>query len=323
MRLHEGQEEVDGELVARLLSEQAPGLAGLPVRRHASTGTVNAIFRLGDELYARLPLLAAWADSLANEERVLPRLAPHLPLETPQVVHRGRPGAGYPLPWAVYRWIRGEPYDDGLVADEREAAHDLAAFVQALRAVPLDGSEVRAGRRPLPALDRQTRENIAALGQHFELAEVEAAWTRALEAPLWDGVPTWIHADLLRPNLLVRDGRLAAVLDFGGTGAGDPATDLVAAWAVFGPHGRAAYREALEARRRRLGAGARHRAAPGRRDRAVLRRDEPGLRGARAAHDRAGAHQLDARPYSSTKSQTRRWPGSSRTITSLPPWASA
>ena len=177
---------------------------------------------------------------------MLPRLAPCLPLETPRVVYRGRPGAGYPLPWAVYRWIRGEPYDDGLVADEREAAHDLAAFVRALRAVPLDGSEVRAGRRPLPALDRQTREHIAALGQHFELAEVEAAWTRALEAPLWDGAPTWIHADLLRPNLLVRDGRLAAVLDFGGTGAGDPATDLVAAWAVFGPHGRAAYREALE-----------------------------------------------------------------------------
>jgi aminoglycoside phosphotransferase (APT) family kinase protein len=246
VRLHEGQEEIDGELVARLLSEQAPGLAGLPVRRHASTGTVNAIFRLGEELYARLPLLAAWEGSLANEERVLPRLAPYLPLDAPQVVHQGRPGAGYPLRWAVYRWIPGEPYADCLVEDERTAARDLAVFVRALRAVPLDGSEVRAGRRPLRELDASTRENLAALGAPFELGAVEAAWERALDAPAWDGVPTWIHADLLRPNLLVRAGRLAAVLDFGGTGAGDPATDLVAAWAVFGPAGREAYREALE-----------------------------------------------------------------------------
>jgi aminoglycoside phosphotransferase (APT) family kinase protein len=245
-RLHEGEEEVDGELVARLLSEQAPGLAGLPIRRHASTGTVNAIFRLGDELYARLPLLRAWQESLANEERALSRLACRLPLETPQVVHQGRPGAGYPLRWAVYRWIPGEPYADGLVDDERQAARQLAGFVRALRAVPLDGSELRAGRRPLRELDASTRQSIGALGEPFDRAAVEAAWERALDAPVWDGVPTWIHADLLRPNLLVRGGRLAAVLDFGGSGAGDPATDLVAAWAVFGPAGRDAYREALE-----------------------------------------------------------------------------
>jgi aminoglycoside phosphotransferase (APT) family kinase protein len=102
--------------------------------------------------------------------------------------------------------------------------------------------------------------------------------SRAIEAPAWDGGQTWIHGDLLRPNLLVRDGRLHAVIDFGGAGAGDPATDVIAAWAVFGPTGRAAFRAALRGRRRRLGAAPRYRAPSGGDDRPVLRRDESGLR---------------------------------------------
>jgi aminoglycoside phosphotransferase (APT) family kinase protein len=117
--------------------------------------------------------------------------------------------------------------------------------VRALRAVPLDGTEVRAGRRPLRELDASTRGHLAEVGEPFDRGALEAAWDRALAAPPWDGAPSWIHADLLQPNLLLRGGQLAAVLDFGGAGAGDPATDLVAAWAVFGPDGRAAYRQAL------------------------------------------------------------------------------
>ena len=90
-----------------------------------------------------------------------------------------------------------------------------------------------------------TRAAIAAAAGAIDAAAVAAAWERALEAPVWDGAATWIHGDLLRPNLLVRDGRLHAVIDFGGAGAGDPATDVIAAWAVFGPAGRAAFRAAL------------------------------------------------------------------------------
>lgn len=234
---------VDEVTAERLVREQHPGLVG-PVRAVPSVGTVNAVFRLGDHLCLRLPRVPAWAGSLERELRWLPRLAPHLPLPVPELVARGRPGAGYPLRWAVLRWIPGEPYRDDLVRDEAEAARDLAAFVRALRAVDPAGAPV-AGRRPLAELDEGTRAALRSAADLLDVPAALAVWERALRAPVWDGRPTWIHGDLLRPNLLVRDGRLCAVIDFGGAGAGDPATDLVPAWSVFGPAGRRAYRDAL------------------------------------------------------------------------------
>jgi aminoglycoside phosphotransferase (APT) family kinase protein len=245
MKLHHGELDLDAGLVARLLDEQLPHLAGRPVTAFSSTGTENAIFRIGDDLYARLPRLEAWAAALAREARWLPQLAPRLSLQVPEIVAFGRPGCAYPLPWAVYRWIEGRPYADDTVGDEVQAARALARFVHQLRDGDVDDEVPAAGRRPLSEVDGMTRESIAAAGDLLDRPAVTAAWERALEAPLWDGRRTWIHGDLLRPNLLVREGRLAGVLDFGSTGAGDPAMDVIPAWAVFGPEGRGAYREAL------------------------------------------------------------------------------
>src|SRR6266498_1755667 len=194
MKMHDGEADIDAELVRRLVAAQFPRMAGLPVTPFRSTGTVNAIYRLGDHLYARLPRVAQWARDLETESHWLPRLAPGLSLRVPEPVVIGRPGDGYPWSWAIYRWIDGQPYADELIPDERQAA-----------------------------------------------------WEQALETPAWDGqTPAWIHADLLRPNLLVDGGKLRAVIDWGAAGAGDPAADLIAAWAVFGPDGREAYRDALD-----------------------------------------------------------------------------
>lgn len=229
---------------SRLVAEQMPALRHLPIRAVPSVGTVNAVFRLGDDLCLRLPRVPAWAESLDRELRWLPELAPHLPLSVPEPVARGVPGAGYPLGWAVLRWIEGAPYADDLVGDETAAARSLASFVVALRA--LDASEAPvAGRRPLAELDDQTRTAIRSVPDLLDVRAATAAWRCALDAPAWSGAPSWIHGDLLRPNLLVREGRLTAVIDFGGVGGGDPATDVVPAWSVFGAAGRRAYREAL------------------------------------------------------------------------------
>jgi aminoglycoside phosphotransferase (APT) family kinase protein len=206
---------------------------------------VNAIYRLGDHLYARLPRVSRWARDLETESHWLPRLAPGLSLRVPEPVAMGRPGDGYPWSWAIYRWIDGRPYADELVADERQAARDLAGFVTGLRRADAAGVP-RAGRRPLRELDASTREAIESAGDDIDRDAVTAAWDWALGAPAWDGqTPTWIHADLLRPNLLVDGGRLSAVIDWGAAGAGDSAADLIAAWAVFGPEGREAFRDAL------------------------------------------------------------------------------
>ena len=246
MKMHDGEAEIDVALVRRLVTAQFPRLAGLQVCQVRSTGTVNAIYRLGDQLCARLPRLPRYVASLEREWRWLPVLAPGLTLRVPEPVALGQPTAEYPFTWMIYRWIDGHPYADQLVDDERQAARDLARFVSEIHRMVLPACIPAAGRRPLAQLDAGTRTSITASAGVIDSSAALAAWESALQAPAWAGRPTWIHADLLRPNLLVAGGHLRAVIDFGSTGAGDPATDVIPAWAVFGPAGRAAFRDALD-----------------------------------------------------------------------------
>lgn len=245
MKMHDGEVGIDAGLVRRLVDGQFPRLAGLPVSAVQSTGTVNAIYRLGDHLCARLPRVQKYAGDLEDELRWLPWLAPQLSLRVPEPVATGHPAGGYPFPWAIYRWIDGQPYADELVEDERQAAIDLARFVAELRAIDPAGAP-RAGRRPLRELDDATRTAIDSSRSVIDGDAVAAAWERALEAPAWEGTPVWIHTDLLRPNLLADGGRLSAVIDFGEAGIGDPAADVIAAWSVFGPAGRETFRGVLD-----------------------------------------------------------------------------
>jgi aminoglycoside phosphotransferase (APT) family kinase protein len=128
---------------------------------------------------------------------------------------------------------------------EVQAARDLARFVVELRRTDPAGAP-RGGRKPLRELDAATRAAISSARGVIDADAATAAWERALQAPAWDGTPVWIHTDLLRPNLLVRDGRLRAVIDFGAAGVGDPAADVIAAWSVFSQAGRDVFRGALE-----------------------------------------------------------------------------
>jgi aminoglycoside phosphotransferase (APT) family kinase protein len=246
MQMHEGQIQIDASLVEALLADQHPELAGRPVSLVRSTGTVNALFRIGDDLCARFPILGQWADNLTRELQWLPYLASRLSLRVPEPVIEGEPTERYPLPWAIYRWIEGVPYADELVDDEPRAAGDLAQFVGELRAAPLHADAPKGGRPPLKIVDGFTRPAIEASGGVIDVDLALDAWDRSLEAPVWDGEPNWIHTDLLRSNLLVDDGRLRAVIDFGGVGVGDPAIDVIPAWSVFGPAGRAVFRSSLD-----------------------------------------------------------------------------
>jgi aminoglycoside phosphotransferase (APT) family kinase protein len=245
MKMHDGEFDIDAGLVGRLVAAQFPRLAGLPVSAVQPAGTVNAIYRLGDHLCARLPRVPSWAKDLEREGRWLPELAPRLSLRIPEPVAQGHPASWYPFPWAIYRWIDGRPYADELVDDEHQAARDLAHFVTELCKIDPVAGAPRGGRRPLRELDAATRAAIESARDVIDGDAAIAAWERALRAPAWDGTPVWIHADLLRPNLLVAGGRICAVIDFGGAGAGDPAADVIAAWSVFGQAGRGTFRGAL------------------------------------------------------------------------------
>jgi aminoglycoside phosphotransferase (APT) family kinase protein len=244
-RLHADEVDIDVALVTRLVAVQFPEVGDVTIRPVRSTGTVNAIYRVGDHLYARMPRTVQWAADLEKEYTWLPKLAPHLTLQIPTPVARGYPAHGYPFSWAVYEWIEGEPYADESVDDEVQAARDLARFVLELRRVKPVAGAPRAGRRPLLELDADTREAIESSRDAIDARAATHAWQRALEAPPWHGIGVWIHADLLTPNILVEGGRLRAVIDFGGAGIGDPAADVIAAWSVFGPLGRSVFRRAL------------------------------------------------------------------------------
>jgi aminoglycoside phosphotransferase (APT) family kinase protein len=246
-KLHEDQVDIDVALVRGLLARQLPAVADMPIVPIESTGTVNALFRIGEGLVARLPLVARWSDGIDREWTWIPWIRRGVAsVRLPEGVFKGRPTDDYLFPWAVYRWIDGAPYDDALVDDESAAATTLARFISELRALLPVADAPSAGRQPLGELDEETRWAIRASEGTIDAAAALNVWEDALQAPAWEGVKAWIHADLLRPNLLVNVGRLEAVIDFGGVGVGDPATDLMPAWSVFGAKGRDAFRRLLD-----------------------------------------------------------------------------
>jgi aminoglycoside phosphotransferase (APT) family kinase protein len=240
----------DAALARRLVAAQFPQWADLPVRPVEVDGWDNATFRLGDELSVRLPTGPWYAQQVAKEQRHLPVLAPQLPLPIPVPVGQGRPGDGYPFPWSVYRWLAGRPAATAPVADLTRLATDLARFLVALRQVdPSDGPPpgehnfFRGG--PLSTYDAETRAALDALGDRIPRAAATEVWEDALAAE-WRGEPVWFHGDVAVGNLLVRDGRLAAVIDFGTSGVGDPSCDTTIAWTLLSGRSRAAFVEAYD-----------------------------------------------------------------------------
>lgn len=247
--MHAGEVATSAALVRRLLAEQFPQWAGLPIAPVPSAGTDNALYRLGDDLVVRLPRID-WAVGQVDKEREwLPRLAPSLPLAVPTVLARGKPGAGYSWPWAIYRWLEGDNAAVAPPADLVTAAVDLAAFIHALQRVDPEHGPAAAehGLRgaPLAGRDAEVRRAIAALSDTIDAALATATWEAAVRAPAWNRTPVWFHGDLLPGNVLVSHGRLSAVIDWSGAGVGDPACDLMIAWSLFSGESRAAFRAAL------------------------------------------------------------------------------
>lgn len=244
--------DIDAALVGRLLAAQFPRWAGLPLAKVRSAGTDNAMYRLGDELVVRLPRLPWGARQVGKELRWLPHLAPRLPLEVPVPVGRGEPGEGYGLPWSVLRWLDGDNAHDAPPADQAATARQLGAFVVSLRRIDATGGPASFRGGPVAANDEGVRAAIGdlAVGDAefgdlgVDAGAATALWEEVVRLPQWAGPPVWVHSDLLPGNLLVRDGRLSAVIDFGGLGVGDPACDLLSAWTVLSPGSRGIFRDA-------------------------------------------------------------------------------
>ncbi len=254
--LHTDELPVPESLVRRMVADQLPDLAGVPVRRLGASGSSNHLFRLGQDLLVRLPRQAGGSATILKEARWVAHVGAALPVAVPEILAVGEPAHGYPEHWSVVCWVEGErPTAAASGPRPRDLlARDLAAVVQGLREleVPPEARDDEALHwyrgEPLTAIDEDIRayaeqcRSIPELG--LDVDAVLRVWNEAVAAAAQRPPPEahWLHGDLLAENLLVRDDRLAAVLDFGGLGVGDPAVDLIAAWEILDAEGRDVFR---------------------------------------------------------------------------------
>jgi len=241
--------EINTELAAKLVATQFPKWQDLPITPVTPGGHDNRTFHLGEEMSIRMPSSASYAVNVEKEQHWLPKLESHLPLAIPKPVAMGKPGSGYPWRWSIYRWLPGEPASTARISSLSDFALKLGGFLKALHRI--DASEGPAPGKhnfhrggSLEVYDAQTRQAISALGDKIDGFLATEAWEFALSSK-WEGAPVWIHGDISSGNLLVQDGELAAVIDFGQACTGDPACDLAIAWSFFDQESRDSFRSML------------------------------------------------------------------------------
>ena len=242
--------DVTVELVRSLLADQHPDLADLAISEVAN-GWDNVIYRLGDEMVVRMPRRQVAAQLIESEQRWLPSLAEHLPIATPAPIRVGRPALGYPWPWSVNPWFDGDVAARSVLIAPTVEAHRLGGFLRALHVAAPDDAPTNAyrghfvGRNTPVFLERLEQladglEPLVAGGA----AVVRKRWTELVDVAPFAVAPRWLHGDLHSANVIVDDGCIIAVVDFGDICAGDPATDLAIAWMLFGPADREVFRSA-------------------------------------------------------------------------------
>lgn len=250
-------QDLDAATVHRLVAGQFPQWADEPVRPVGKPGVDNSTFRLGDDKMVRLPRFERWIGQVHREQRWLPVLAPHLPLPIPKPLAQGEPAGGFPYPWSVYEWLPGEPADPAGLTDLRQVAGDLAEFLRALRGTGTTGGPPPessngfrgcdlADERDSPVVRYYMESRIARLEGTVDTKPIRELWEHTLATPVWSAPPVWVHGDPAPANLLMRDGRLSAVIDFGTLAVGDPAVDMIAAWTLLDADSRKVFRDALE-----------------------------------------------------------------------------
>jgi aminoglycoside phosphotransferase (APT) family kinase protein len=244
-KLHQNEPDISPDLVQHLIKTQFPDLANQPLRLLAAGGTENVLYRLGTDFLLRFPRMDWAVAPLEKDSTWLGYVAPHLPLEIPTQIALGKPSAAYSFPWGVYKWLEGQDLFSTPTQDLYRLAHDLAGFIKAMQQIPIPQNPPPSRAKPLFYNDEAVRENLALLPQEFKPHILENIWRDAVALPIWDGTPVWSHGDLHGANLLARDGKISAVIDFGTLGVGDPRFDYALAWWVLDAPSRAEFRRLL------------------------------------------------------------------------------
>jgi len=240
--------EIPISVVCGLIAAQFPQWAGLPVKPVVQSGWDNRTFHLGDRMLVRMPSAERYARAVEKEQKWLPKLSAHLPASIPEPLAMGRPTDAYPFHWSIYRWIEGQT-SDTLGIDELPAiAEEIAGFLKALYKIdttgaPLAGPPFFRGTPPV-VYDRETRQTLEKLKDIVDVKACLSVWQNAL-ASKWDKAPVWFHGDFSPQNILVKNGKLTGVIDFGSCRVGDPACDLVISWTLLDQGSRKIFRDSL------------------------------------------------------------------------------
>ncbi|MCC2645613.1 MAG: hypothetical protein K0R94_1391 [Burkholderiales bacterium] len=228
---------IDEILVHNLITRQFPELKNLPIKAVAHQGCDNRTFRLGKELLVRLPSKQEYTFQVEKEQLWLPKLAIHLPYQIPIPIAQGQPDVDYPWKWSIYKWLKGESALLGEINNLESFAHDLADFMNAFQRIDTAGGPLPSTQNfyrggALLNYDEETRKAISLLKDNVDQKAVLNLWEKAINTK-YAGRPVWVHGDISPGNILVADGALSAIIDFGQLAIGDPACDLTIAWTMF------------------------------------------------------------------------------------------
>lgn len=236
---------INTSLVTQLVASQFPQWAHLPISPVKNSGWDNRTYHLGRNMSVRLPSGKHYANAVDKEQLWLPILAPQLPIPISEPMGLGQPDGAYPWPWSIYRWQKGEIATRDNLNDLGEFATDLADFLLALQAIdPTAGPTRKLRGGSLELWRNQAEEGLTALSGKIDAKAAAEIWDQAITAP-FETEPVWYHGDVAAGNLLVHNGKLNSVIDFGGLGVGDPACDMVIAWTLLEPSSRVLFRERL------------------------------------------------------------------------------
>ncbi len=242
------QPKIDTVLVRQLIDSQIPQWKHLTIKPVANSGWDNRTFHLGDAMLVRTPSAEIYADKIEKEFRWLPILAPLLPNPIPVPLVMGKPNADFPWQWSVYKWLEGQTVATAKNIDLDTLAKDLGLFLKALYTIDPTGGPAAGEHNfyrggSLKVYDDQVQKALSILKNKIDAEKAHSIWKSAI-ATQWEKAPVWIHGDVAVGNLLVQNGKLSAVIDFGGLAIGDPACDLAIAWTLFKNSSRDLFKEA-------------------------------------------------------------------------------
>ena len=242
--------KIDLPLVQRLVKEQFPEWANLVIKPVETSGWDNRTFHLGQDLTVRLPSNAEYASQVEKEQYWLPKLAPKLPLAIPKPVAMGKPTTEYPWYWSIYQWLEGQTVAASCTRDINLFAKNLAKFLKALQQCDTTGAPVAGPDNfyrgaDLSVYDADTKKAIVKIGDEKLSGQLTAIWEKALSS-IWQHDPVWVHGDIAVGNLLVNNGELMAVIDFGQLSIGDPACDLAIYWSLLSGQSREIFHKILK-----------------------------------------------------------------------------